>query len=128
MMQQTITQDEAMVIGDAIGMNWQKVDIQEFKRGLEVELEHGLVNKNSNVTNDDIYLTGKIAMAHLNELNDYYTRLDIVENTKFKVAQENDINIPTNNSLSILAGAAVGVGLFAFIKYLTNKKDKNKNP
>ncbi len=100
------------------------IDLEEFRRGLEVELEHGLVNTNSNVTNDDLSMTGKIALAHLTELNDYYTRLDIVENTKFKVAQLNERVEPSNGPINTLAGAAVGVGLFVFIKYIAGKRKK----
>jgi len=124
MKQQTITEDEAILVGNNIGLDWQKIDIQEFRRGLEVELEHGLVNKNSNVTGDDMNLTGKIAMAHLNELNDYYTRLDIVENAKFNVSKLNK-NVPNNNSsYNLMAGLAVGAGLVAFIKYISSKNKK----
>ena len=47
--------------------------------GLDVELEHGTVDPDTNVTNDDALMTGKIALAHLNEFSDYYTRLDIME-------------------------------------------------
>jgi len=125
MKQETISEDEAILVGNNIGLDWQKIDIQEFRRGLEVELEHGLVNKNSNVTGDDMNLTGKIAMAHLNELNDYYTRLDIVENAKFNVSKLNE-NVPNNNSsYNLMAGLVVGVGLVAFIKYISSKNKKD---
>jgi hypothetical protein len=69
------TADEARAIGDEIGIDWNGVDLEEFRMGLEVELEHGLHDPVTNVTNDDPILTGKIALAHLNELPDYYTRL-----------------------------------------------------
>jgi hypothetical protein len=46
---------------------------------LDVELEHGLVDPSTNVTGDDPILTGKIALAHLNEFADYYTRLEKME-------------------------------------------------
>jgi hypothetical protein len=69
------TADEARAIGDEIGIDWKGVDLEEFRMGLEVELEHGLHDPATNVTNDDPILTGKIALAHLNELSDYYTRL-----------------------------------------------------
>ena len=57
------------------GIKWDKYDVEQFRMGLDVELEHGTVNSNTNVTNDDPVLTGKIALAHLNEYSDYYTRL-----------------------------------------------------
>jgi len=117
-----ITQNDALLIGDTLGVDWQKVDIQQFRRGLEVELEHGSINKNSNVTNDDMYMTGKIALAHLNELDDYYTRLDMIETAKVNVSQTNILSNNQNSATQFLTGMAVGVGLFSFIKYLSNKK------
>lgn len=69
------TTEEARRVGDRIGINWGEVDLEQFRMGLEVELEHGIRNVVTNVTNDDLVLTGKIALAHLMELPDYYTRL-----------------------------------------------------
>ena len=71
--------DEARRVGEAIGISWTKIDLEEFRRGLEVELEHGAHDPETNVTGDDIKLTGKIAWAHLKEFPDYYTRLDRLE-------------------------------------------------
>jgi hypothetical protein len=62
-----------------LGINWNDVDIEEFRMGLMVELEHGLRDPETNVTGDDEILTGKIALAHLKEFPDYYTRLDKLE-------------------------------------------------
>lgn len=73
------TTEEAKKVGDEIGIDWNKVKIEEFQQGLHVELEHGLVDPETNVTNDDLAMTGKIAWAHLNEFADYYTRLKIME-------------------------------------------------
>ena len=70
---------EAREIGDRLGLDWSIVDLDEFQRGLEVELEHGSRDPETNVTNDDLSLTGKIAWAHLKEFPDYYTRLDKLE-------------------------------------------------
>jgi len=70
---------EAREIGDRLGLDWSIVDLDEFQRGLEVELEHGSRDPETNVTNDDLGLTGKIAWAHLKEFPDYYTRLDKLE-------------------------------------------------
>lgn len=78
-MKQTFTADEAKIIGEELGINWSKFDIEQFRMGMDVELEHGLVDPNTNVTNDDPLMTGKIALAHLNEFADYYTRLDKME-------------------------------------------------
>jgi hypothetical protein len=73
------TTGDAKAIGDKIGIDWDKYDIEEFRRGLEVEMEHGSHDPQTNVTNDDEVLTGKIALAHLKEISDYYTRLDKME-------------------------------------------------
>ena len=70
---------EAQEIGNKLGIDWSKVDLDEFAMGLAVELEHGRRDSRTNVTNDDPLLTGKIAWAHLNELPDYYTRLKKME-------------------------------------------------
>ena len=69
------TQEEAKKIGEQIGIQWDKFDVEQFRMGMDVELEHGTVDANTNVTDDDPLITGKIALAHLNEFSDYYTRL-----------------------------------------------------
>lgn len=73
--------DEAIKIGRMLGIDWEtsKFDPEQFRIGLDVELEHGRRDMLTNVTNDDPILTGKIALAHLNELSDYYERLKKVE-------------------------------------------------
>jgi len=77
--QRTFTREEARSIGEALGIGWATVDIDEFRRGLEVELEHGSHDPQTNVTDDDPLTTGRIAWAHLKEIRDYYTRLDRLE-------------------------------------------------
>ncbi|MCK5084118.1 MAG: hypothetical protein KAQ64_00490 [Candidatus Pacebacteria bacterium] len=73
------TTDEAERIGNSLGIDWSKFDVGQFRMGMDVELEHGLVVVNTNVTDDDPIITGKIALAHLNEFSDYYTRLEKME-------------------------------------------------
>jgi hypothetical protein len=73
------TADDARKIGTRVGIDWARVDLEQFRRGLEVELEHGAHDPQTNVTNDDLDLTAKIAWAHLKEIRDYYTRLDAME-------------------------------------------------
>jgi len=73
------TADEAKAIGDQLGIDWNKYDLEQLRLGLAVELEHGTINSDTNVTNDDPLLTAKIALAHLNEIRDYYTRLAEME-------------------------------------------------
>jgi len=71
--------EEAKKVGEFLGVNWSKFDVDQFRRGMDVELEHGTVDPNTNVTNDDEITTGKIALAHLNEIPDYYDRLEKME-------------------------------------------------
>ena len=75
------TSEEARRIGAEIGIDWttSPFDADQFRMGLEVELEHGANDPETNVTGDDPLLTGKIAWAHLKELPDYYTRLAVME-------------------------------------------------
>lgn len=73
------TAQEAKEIGEALGIKWDKFDVEQFRVGMDVELEHGLVDAHTNVSNDDPMTTGKIALAHLNEFPDYYTRLEEME-------------------------------------------------
>jgi Protein of unknown function (DUF5661) len=73
--------DEARDIGERIGIDWasSRFDVEQFRMGLEVELEHGRRDPATNVSDDDEITTGKIARAHLNEFPDYYTRLAKME-------------------------------------------------
>jgi hypothetical protein len=71
---------EAKRIGDALGIRWDKFDVEQFTMGVNVELEHGRKDPGTDVTHDDPVVTGKIALAHLNEFPDYYTRLAAMEN------------------------------------------------
>ena len=71
--------DEAKRVGDALGITWETFDVEQFRMGMEVELEHGLRDPETNVTGNDPLVTGKIALAHLNEFPDYYTRLKQME-------------------------------------------------
>lgn len=73
------TEAEAKAIGEQLGVKWDKFDTNQFRKGLEVELEHGSVDAKTNVSNDDSLTTGKIALAHLNEFPDYYDRLEKME-------------------------------------------------
>ncbi|MCC6346961.1 MAG: hypothetical protein IT388_07195 [Nitrospirales bacterium] len=73
------SEEEAKRVGESLGIDWSKFDVEQFRRGMDVELEHGLVDAATNVTGNDPLLTGKIALAHLNEFPDYYTRLHEME-------------------------------------------------
>jgi hypothetical protein len=76
---QHFTTEQAQKIGDRLDIDWHLFDVEQFRMGLDIELEHGLSDPSTNVTDDDSTLTGKIALAHLNEFADYYTRLKKME-------------------------------------------------
>ncbi|MEX1071554.1 MAG: DUF5661 family protein [Anaerolineales bacterium] len=74
------TTEQAQKIGAALKIIWDRFDVEQFRMGLDVELEHGTHDPFTDVTGDDPLITGKIALAHLNEFADYYTRLEKMEN------------------------------------------------
>lgn len=73
------TKEEAKKIGEKLGIKWKDFNVEQFRKGVNVELEHGRVNKTTNITNDNPLMSGKIALAHLNEFPDYYSRLEKLE-------------------------------------------------
>lgn len=73
------TTDEARRVGAALNVDWGKIDLEQFRRGMDVEFEHGTHDPQTDVTHDDLVLTGKIALAHLKEFPDYYVRLERME-------------------------------------------------
>lgn len=70
----------AKQIGEILGIVWDRFDVEQFRKGLDVELEHGTQNPLTDVTWDDPLVTGKIVLAHLNQFPDYYTRLEKIKN------------------------------------------------
>ena len=95
------TTQEAREIGEELGIDWKKFDVEQFRMGLDVELEHGLIDPQTNITDDDPILTGKIALAHLNELSDYYTRLyEMEEEAERVVSKRGDYLLYTFRLLS----------------------------
>ena len=79
MEQKHFSVEEAKEIGESLGIDWSKFDVEQFRMGMYVELEHGTKDPKTNVINDEPMLAGKIALAHLNEFPDYYTRLEKME-------------------------------------------------
>ena len=79
MEQKNFSAEEAKQIGERLGIDWSQFDIEQFRMGMDVELEHGMHDPLTNVTQNDPLLTGKIALAHLKEFSDYYTRLEELE-------------------------------------------------
>lgn len=77
----SFTPEQAEELGRRIGIDWDQArfDVEQFRRGLDVELEHGTRDPETNVSNDDPLTTARIALAHLNEFPDYYTRLAVME-------------------------------------------------
>jgi uncharacterized protein DUF5661 len=73
------TTEEAKRVGDAIGVDWDRFDLEQFRAGMDVELEHGSHDPQTDVTGDDPIVTGKIALAHMKEFPDYYERLARME-------------------------------------------------
>lgn len=82
------SEEQAKEVGEKLGIKWDKFDVEQFRRGMDVELEHGIRDPKTNVTDDDPLVTGKIALAHLNEFPDYYTRLDEMEEEAEKFWEE----------------------------------------
>ena len=77
--QRRTTPEQARQVGDEIGVDWDRFDLEQFRFGMDVELEHGSHDPQTDVTGDDPILTGKIALAHMKEVPDYYERLERME-------------------------------------------------
>jgi hypothetical protein len=73
------TAEEARRVGDEIGVDWDRFDLEQFRAGMDVEFEHGSHDPQTDVTGDDPIVTGKIALAHMKEFPDYYERLERME-------------------------------------------------
>ena len=74
-----VTKKEAVTILQIVNVNKMAIPVEEFRQGLDVELEHGTMYADANVTNNHPILTGKIVLAHLKEMMDYYERLEVAE-------------------------------------------------
>jgi Protein of unknown function (DUF5661) len=77
--EQRTTRQEARRVGDAIGVDWERFDLEQFRFGMDVEFEHGSHDPQTDVPGDDPITTGKIALAHMKEFPDYYARLERME-------------------------------------------------
>ena len=73
------TLEQARRVGDEIGVDWDRFDLEQFRAGMDVEFEHGAHDPQTDVTGDDPIVTGKIALAHMKEFPDYYERLERME-------------------------------------------------
>lgn len=74
-----ITLPQAKKIGNILGLNFKIIPPEYFQYGMQIETEHGKINKKTNVTNDDLLMIGKIALIHIIEFPDYYIRLKKLE-------------------------------------------------
>ncbi|MBU3161239.1 hypothetical protein KPL37_16085 [Clostridium frigoris] len=87
------TREQAKEIGEKLGIKWIKFNTEQFRMGLDVELEHGTIDPRTNVSNNDSLITGKIALAHLIEFPDYYNRLEKMETEAAKYWEDKLVNI-----------------------------------
>lgn len=86
----SFTLEQARELGEQLGIDFNIIDLEQFRLGFMTELEHGSHDPETNVTNDDPVMTGKIAWAHLKEISDYYNRLEKMEASAKKRAEEQD--------------------------------------
>jgi hypothetical protein len=90
-MSNPFSKEDAIKLGNRLNIDWEKIKLSEFHDGLAVELEHGKISPKTNVTNDDPLMTAKIALAHLNEIPNYYTLLDKMEKIGKKSMKKSNI-------------------------------------
>ncbi len=69
-----IDKNIAWEVAEILNLKFDKYNFEDFYIGLNIEMEHGLIDPNTNVTNDNLITTAKIALAHLNEYSDYYNQ------------------------------------------------------
>ncbi|WP_312887276.1 DUF5661 family protein [Clostridium lacusfryxellense] len=93
------TSNQAKEIGETLGVDWSKFNIEQFRMGIMVELEHGKTDPVTDVTNNDPSLTGKIALAHLTEYPDYYTRLEKMEKEAEEYWEGNNASEKSKNNI-----------------------------
>ncbi len=109
---------EAKQIGDTLGIPWARFGVEQFRMGLNVELEHGRRDPATDVTHDEPIVTGKIALAHLNEIPDYYTRLAMMENEAERVKKTPrrgglwEVHSTERNTLGIVLSVVIFAVMF----------------
>ena len=97
-----LTEEIAMAIGDELGIDWEDspFDAEQFLMGIKVELEHGTINPETNVTDDDLLETAKIVWVHLKELDDYYYKLKEMEEDSDENGESDIIGMSSLNVIS----------------------------
>lgn len=116
--------EEAAIIQKLVGGEALAVSSQDFRDGLEVELEHGFAFSDANVTNNHPILTGKIVLAHLKETLDYYVRLRVaeIEGDMLKASiDQNPDKLMQKYRLFVAANAALANRQQESSKELTNR-------
>lgn len=115
----TFTFDQARKAGEALGVDWRMFTVNQFRYGMDVELEHGKRDAGTNVTDDDMMTTAKIALAHLNEYPDYYKRLRVMENEAEKFWSKKKSQ---DNRLLVMAGMSLAAGILSYVYQRLEKK------
>jgi len=119
---------EAKLIGDTLGITWDKFDIEQFAMGMNVELEHGRRDPATDVTHDAPITTGKIALAHLNEIPDYYTKLAVMEQEaegatrRPRIGDLWDTPPPTRNTLGVVMSFIIFALMFVLKVWRASKQ------
>ena len=110
-----VTTEEAAKILKAANTGGMRVPVEELRMGLEVELEHGTMYPDTNVTNNHPVLTGKIVLAHLKETMDYYERLDVteIEGDLLKAVKAKDLKKVEQKYKKLIAAQGVLSGAVA---------------
>jgi hypothetical protein len=106
------TFDQARRAGEALGADWRKFSVNQLRQGMDVELEHGTRDSGTNVTDDDLTTTAKIALAHLNEYPDYYKRLNKMEKEAEKYWGEKKSQ---EKRLLVTAALSAVVGILGYV-------------
>jgi len=115
----TFTIDQAREAGKALGVDWRSFTVNQFRYGMDVELEHGNRDPGTNVTDNDMMTTAKIALAHLNEYPDYYKRLKVLESEAEKFWSKKKSE---DRRVVISAGLSIVVGILAYLYQKLEKK------
>ena len=115
----TFTFDQAMKTGESLGVDWRKFTVNQFRYGMDVELEHGNRDPGTNVTDDDLMTTAKIALAHLNEYPDYYKRLKVMENEAEKFWRKKKSQ---DRRVLVTACVSAAVGILGYLYQKLEKK------
>ena len=112
--EQKFSREDAQRVGGDLGVDWDEIDLDQFHAGLNVELEHGTIDPDTNITDDDPAMTGKIAWVHLKEVPDYYVpRLADLER-EGKAREEGSVGVEESLSERLLHTCRGMLGAVSF--------------